>query len=142
MFPSADVAEGVNLVNPETRYQIPSGAGAFRFNDTPGVEKVFILASRERITNSWTNSSIRCVAAARRRPIKEEASRPCTSPQNIAPIADSLITGIRNAVRSRDRILEKVDNIAGASKEHAIYVANTGQTPGRVQTELNLKHQQ
>jgi hypothetical protein len=142
LFPNARVAEGANFVAAETRHEIPSGSGAFRFNETPGVERVFILASRERIANLDD-----LIYSLRGRTVTAPADQKGNPPpmqiaQNIAPIADSLIAGIRNAVQARDLIFEKVDTIAGAAKEHAVYVANTtGQASGRVQAELNLKHQ-
>src|SRR5579871_4062143 len=44
-------AESANRIEPGRVYQIPDGKGAFRFDQNPGEEKLFLVLSRERIAD-------------------------------------------------------------------------------------------
>ncbi len=48
---AADNAEPANRLEPGRVYQIPDGKGAFRFDQNPGQEKLFLVLSRERIAD-------------------------------------------------------------------------------------------
>ena len=48
---ASDNGEPANHLEPGRVYQVPDGKGAFRFDQTPGQEKLFLVLSRERIAD-------------------------------------------------------------------------------------------
>lgn len=48
---ASDNGEATNRLEAGNVYQVPDGKGAFRFDQTPGQEKLFLVVSRERIAD-------------------------------------------------------------------------------------------
>jgi len=149
LFPSAEVDSGDNRVERGRRYEIPGGY-VFTFDEQPGVEKLFLVLSRQPETDLenliYSLSQRSGPAAAPARPPAaappEEKPERILLAQNLRPIEDSLIGRLRNAY-ARDLIIEKVDEATpGPKKEHAVYVVNaTGRADSRVVVDIALNHQ-
>ncbi len=148
LFPAAEIQGGDNRVEPGRRYQIPA-QHVFTFDEQPGVEKLFLVLSRQPETDLEN-----LIYSLSRRPGTETtpARPPAATPlgktekillaQNLGPIEDSLVGRLRNTY-ARDLIIEKVDEATpGPKKEHAVYVVNTtGRDDSRVVVDIDLNHQ-
>jgi hypothetical protein len=149
LFPSAEVEGGDNRVERGRRYEIPAGY-VFTFDEQPGVEKLFLVLSRqpetdlENLIYSLSQRSAPAAAPARPPAVAppEEKAEKILLAQNLRPIEDSLIGRLRTAY-ARDLIIERVDeSTPGPKKEHAVYVVNaTGRADSRVVVDITLNHQ-
>jgi hypothetical protein len=146
MFPSAEVADGNNRVEPMRAYTMPPGTRIV-FDEQVGTEKVFIIFSREpeqdleKMIYSLQNPNAAPVAAP------NAADVPVNQRQLVqyasVRIDDATVGRLRN-VYSRDLIIEKVDpnTPGGEKKETAVYVVNpTGSASSRIVADINLEHQ-
>jgi hypothetical protein len=141
MFPSAEIADGNNRVEPMRPYAMPPGQGMFfTFDSNPGTENAFIVFSRqpeqdlEGLLYSLQNKK---KAAAPEAPVR--SSKELIQSVNIS---NTIIDGMRDAW-SRDLIIERVDpTTPGEQKETAVYVVNpTGSADSRVVADIHLVHQ-
>lgn len=139
LFPSADVDGGNNRIVKGTSQQIPAGdTGQFVFDDQSGTEKLFLVLSRKpeadldkliyAITGTPTGSGDRTLIAK-------------------ANVGNDVVNRIRDEVKSRDLVFEKVDEISqqpGSSEvktEKATYVVNPSRTDdARLVVDVALKH--
>jgi len=145
LFPSQEINNGDNRVEPGRPYMIPPPPSRFAFDETAGEEKLFIVLSRqpepdfEKLIYSLSGVSEPAPAAA---PERRSPQRPQVFlAQNLA-IEDALIAKTRNRVYARDLVFEKVDeNTPGDRKETATYVVNTKTSPdARLVVDLKLTH--
>jgi hypothetical protein len=110
------------------------------FDEQTGVEKVFIVFSREpemdleRLIYSLQGGP---------KPVSTPSETPRRQMTLVASlnIDNSTVGKLRNAY-ARDLVIEKVDpGAAGEQKEHAVYVVNpTGSADSRVVADLQLVH--
>jgi hypothetical protein len=137
MFPSADVDGGNNRIEKGVSTQIPPGdKGQFVFDDQSGTEKLFLVLSRRpeadldkliySITGTSSSDSDRKLVAA-------------------AKIGGDVVSRLRDEVKSRDLVFEKVDetsvNDNAAKGEKATYVVNPSRTDdARLVVDVALKH--
>jgi hypothetical protein len=144
LFPSSEIAGGDNRVQKGMQYDIPAGY-VFTFDEQPGKEKLFLVFSRQPVTD--LEALIYSLSNEQKlRP--KEPSRPESSKVLLAQvnIQDGLIDRLRN-VSSRDLIIEKVDEAAAPSpsapeKEQAVYVVNPSRSAdARVVADVTLVHQ-
>jgi hypothetical protein len=141
MFPSPEIADGNNRVEPMRQYAMPPGAGMFfTFDSNPGSENAFIVFSRKPepdLEGMMYSLQEKKKAAAPEAPV--QSSKELIQSVNIS---NTTIDRMRTAY-SRDLIIEKVDpNTPGDQKETAVYVVNpTGSTDSRVVADIHLVHQ-
>jgi hypothetical protein len=122
LFPAKEILGGKNTIEKGERHEIPLGDVWFAFDQQPGIEKLFLVLSREPESDL------------------EKLIKP--SGQNAAPVLsleNATVGKIRSQVAARDLVFEKVSE--GSSGEKAVYVVNhTGNTNARVVVDLNLTH--
>jgi hypothetical protein len=141
MFPSPEIADGNNRVEPMRQYAMPPGQGMFfTFDSNAGAENAFIVFSRKPgadLEGLMYSLQGKKNAAAPEAPV--QSSKELIQSVNIS---NSTIDRMR-AAYSRDLIIEKVDpTTPGDQKETAVYVVNpTGSADSRVVADINLVHQ-
>jgi hypothetical protein len=138
LFPSADVEGGNNRIEKGASQQIPPGdKGQFVFDDQSGTEKLFLVLSRrpeadlDKLIYSITGTS-------------SEGDRHLVAS---AKIGGDVVSRLRDEVKSRDLVFEKVDETSmqqndGAAKgEKATYVVNPSRSDdARLVVDVALKH--
>lgn len=129
LFPSADVEGGNNRIEKGAGQQIPPGdKGQFVFDDQSGTEKLFLVLSRRpepdldkliySITGTSSGSDRKLVASAQ--------------------IGGDVVSRLRDEVKARDLVFEKVDD---AATEKATYVVDRSKTDdARLVVDVALKH--
>jgi len=137
LFPSADVEGGNNRIEKGASQQIPPGdKGQFVFDEQAGTEKLFLVLSRRpeadldkliySITGTPAEPDRRLIASAK--------------------IGGDVVSRLRDEVKSRDLVFEKVDEISeqknGEVKtEKATYVVNPSRNDdARLVVDVALKH--
>jgi hypothetical protein len=137
LFPSSDVEGGNNRIEKGASQQIPPGdTGQFVFDQQSGTEKIFLVLSRkpeadlDKLIYSITGAS--------------------TSDRTLmakASVSNDVVNRLRDEVKSRDLVFEKVDEISmkpdggEAKTEKATYVVNPSRTDdARLVVDVSLKH--
>lgn len=140
LFPSAEVENGNNRIEKGSSQQIPPGdKGQFVFDDQSGTEKLFLVLSRrpeadlDKLIYSITGASSaegdrKLIAAAR--------------------IGGDVVSRLRDEVKSRDLVFEKVDEMSlkydgtnDVKTEKATYVVNPSRNDdARLVVDVALKH--
>ncbi|HLJ47004.1 MAG TPA: DUF4384 domain-containing protein [Bryobacteraceae bacterium] len=146
LFPSADIPEASNKVQPGTKYQVPQGA-YFTVSDPPGEEKLFVILSRNPELDMGTLASDMS-QRDKTTPIQPtHHTQTDTQPNvkqyavNLPPINDDAVNRLRTTY-SRDLIIEKVDETTpGTQKEKAVYAVNpTAGADSKVVLDVGIKH--
>jgi Domain of unknown function (DUF4384) len=139
LFPSADVEGGNNRIEKGSSQQIPPGEkGQFLFDEQAGTEKLFLVLSRRpetdldkliySITGTSTEGDRKLVASAK--------------------IGADVVSRLRDEVKSRDLVFEKVDEVSlqydgttDVKIEKATYVVNPSRgEDARLVVDVALKH--
>lgn len=138
LFPSPEIGGGNNLVERGHKYEIPAGY-VFTFDEQPGVEKLFIVLSRQ--PESSLEKLIYSLSRGKPETVAPEKQHKILLAQNLRPIHDSFVAQLRTAY-ARDLIIEKVDETTpGPKREKAVYVVNpTGTAESRVVADISLIH--
>ena len=131
LFPSAEVAGGSNLIQPGESRMVPSGdRGQWAFDDRGGVEKLFVVLTRQpepdldKLIYSFSGQA--------------GASRTLVAK---AAVSDDVVSHLRQQVSSRDLVFEKVDSESGPVVEKAAYVVNSSSAPdSRLVVDVSLNH--
>jgi Domain of unknown function (DUF4384) len=137
MFPSPEVAEGDNRVEPFHQYLLPPKSRML-FDEQAGEEKLFIVFSRE------PEASLEKMIYS----LQDGAPRSAPSPARKTlvsagdPTIDNHTVGILRAAYSRDLLIEKVEASTDTQKkETAVYVVNPSGSPdSRLVADLRLAH--
>ncbi len=143
LFPSPKIERGDNRVESGRHYVLPPGY-VFSFTGKPGVEKLFVIFSRQpepEIDRLIYSLQGRPAPAAEPAPSSRQPAP--TMLASAAPLRDSLIGQFRN-LYSRDLIIEKVeDEDPGKSPgDKGVYVVNPkGSADSRVVADIELTHQ-
>jgi hypothetical protein len=137
LFPSADVEGGSNKIEKGESQQIPSGdRGQFVFDEQSGTEKLFLVLSRrpeadlDKLIYSITGG-----ASTTDRTLMAKAT-----------LGNDVVNRLRDEVKSRDLVFEKVDEISQSASgevktEKATYVVNPSRTDdARLVVDVALKH--
>lgn len=138
LFPSADVEGGSNRIEKGSSQQIPSGdRGQFVFDQQSGTEKLFLVLSRkpeadlDKLIYSITGGG-----SSHDRTLMARAT-----------VGDDVVNRLRDEVKSRDLVFEKVDemsiqtNGSEVKTEKATYVVNPSRTDdARLVVDVALKH--
>jgi hypothetical protein len=147
MFPSPEVADGNNHVEGRLTYTMPPGSRMV-FDEHTGVEKIFIVFSREPETD--LDNLIYSLQGKRPSPAAEPNEQ--AKPKQLVQIAslsidDATVGRLRN-LYARDLIIERVDDKSpgdrtpAGKQENAVYVVNpTGSSDSRIVADLSLVHQ-
>jgi hypothetical protein len=138
LFPSAEVEGGNNRIEKGSSQQIPPGdQGQFVFDDQSGTEKLFLVLSRrpeadlDKLIYSITGAS------------NTEGDRKLMAS---AKIGGDVVSRLRDEVKSRDLVFEKVDEISeqrngDVKTEKATYVVNPSRSDdARLVVDVALKH--
>jgi len=145
--PSAETPNGGNRVEAMLPYYFPSGDLAFAFQDPKGAEKVFLVVSRDPVSD--IQDQIYGLQGGKPKPAAEpQAAPPTRQPALIEArlnIPENRIQQMRN-LYSRDLIIERVNpNTTGDKtdkKEFAMYVVNPSGSPNsRLVADISLVHQ-
>jgi len=131
LFPSAEVAGGSNLIQPGESRMVPSGdRGQWAFDDRGGVEKLFVVLTRQpepdldKLIYSFSGQA--------------GASRTLVAK---AAVSNDVVAHLRQQVSSRDLVFEKVDSDSGPVVEKAAYVVNASSAPdSRLVVDVSLNH--
>src|ERR1039457_4423136 len=143
MFPSTEVEDGNNRVDGWHTYTMPPKSRMV-FDEQTGVEKIFIVFSREPETD--LENMIYSLQGNQPHPAAQDAPK-LKQMVKVASlnIDDSTVDRLRTTY-SRDLIIERVDDKTPADKsdkqENAVYVVNpSGSSDSRVVADLKLVHQ-
>jgi len=142
IFPSADVEDGNNRVEPFHDYVMPPKSRMV-FDSQPGVEKLFVVLSREPENDlEQMIYSLQKPSKASPDAAEPEPAKPAPTTLVAANISDDMVGHMRN-VYARDLVIEKVDeSTPGDRHEKAVYVVNpTGSADSRVVADIALAHQ-
>jgi hypothetical protein len=143
LFPSREIAGGDNRVSARQPFDLPSPEHSFAFDEQPGEEHLFIVYSMQPVAD------LDQLIYELRNPDRAPGARPKASQtliaQNMGPISDSTIAGLRNTY-ARDLIIQKLTSAKTAApadprpdgEENAVYVVNG--TGGRVVADIQLVH--
>lgn len=130
LFPSSDVEGGSNRIEKGSSQQIPAGdRGQFVFDQQAGTEKLFLVLSRKPEPD--LDKLIYSITGARGsdRTLMAQAT-----------VSDELVNRLRDEVKARDLVFEKVDSTE-PSAEKATYVVNPSRTDdARLVVDVALKH--
>jgi hypothetical protein len=138
LFPSSDVEGGSNRIEKGSAQQIPAGdTGQFVFDQQSGTEKLFLVLSRkpegdlDKLIYSITGG-----ASSGDKKLMAQAT-----------VGDDVVNRLREEVKSRDLVFEKVDemsiqtNGSEVRTEKATYVVNPSRTDdARLVVDVALKH--
>jgi hypothetical protein len=140
MFPSKDVEDGNNRVEPFRDYSMPPRS-RFVFDEQSGQEKLFVVLSRNPEPD--LENLIYSLQGPKAKPVSEPAAAPQPKPLVADLRIDDATVGLLRNAYARDLIVEKVDeNSPGDKKEKAVYVVNpTGSSDSRVVADIVLVHQ-
>jgi hypothetical protein len=130
LFPSSEVEGGNNRIEKGSSQQIPAGdKGQFVFDQQSGTEKLFLVLSRK--PEADLDKLIYSITGA------QSSDRTLVAQ---ASVADDVVNRLRDEVKSRDLVFEKV-NEDGAAPEKATYVVNPNRTDdARLVVDVALKH--
>jgi hypothetical protein len=135
LFPSEEVASGSNLIQKGDTRVLPSAGdtGWWRFTDQPGVEKLFVVLTRQPEPDLDKLIYSRGGPRGDAGPVRTLVAQ--------ATVSDELVARLRQQVSSRDLVFEKVDAEAAGKAEKAAYVVNPSATPdSRLVVDVALKH--
>jgi len=141
LFPSTEVEDGNNHVDGFHDYMMPPKSRMV-FDETTGVEKLFLVFSREpepnleKVIYSLTGGTAPGSDA-------QSGGKNKTLLAVNSPGIDDATVGILRTTNSRDLVIEHVDErTPGEKKETAVYVVNpAGRPDSRVVADLALVHQ-
>ena len=143
MFPSTEVEDGNNRVDGWHTYTMPPKSRMV-FDEQTGVEKIFIVFSREPETD--LENMIYSLQGNQPHPAAQDAPKPKQMVTVASLNIDDSTVGRLRTTYSRDLIIERVDDKTPADKsdkqENAVYVVNpSGSSDSRVVADLKLVHQ-
>jgi hypothetical protein len=144
LFPSAEIENGDNRVQPAHTYTLPPGRKAIGFDDQPGEEHLFVILSRQPVTE--IDGLIFSLKGGRQTPAKD--ARPDQPADPVltasAELEDSQIVRMR-ATYTRDLIIEDLGDPGhqkgGQQTDKSVYVVNPkGSADSRVVADITLSH--
>ncbi|MGA3018249.1 MAG: DUF4384 domain-containing protein [Bryobacteraceae bacterium] len=144
MFPSAEVEDGNNRVVGLHPYTMPSENFRMVFDEQTGIEKIFIVFSREPETD--LENMIYSLQGNQPHPAAQDVAKPKQMVRIAGLNIDDSTVGRLRTSYSRDLIIERVDDQTPADQsgkqENAVYVVNpSGSSDSRVVADLKLVHQ-
>jgi hypothetical protein len=147
LYPSSEINSD-NRVQRGQAYTVPPGTKAITFVETPGVEHLFVILSRQPVQE--IDSLIPSLKDGRQTPASDtgrERPNADTLMASARPIDDGEIAAIR-ATYTRDLIIEDLgqepsgQEQAGQQQDKSVYVVNPkGSKDSRVVADILLNHQ-
>jgi hypothetical protein len=142
LFPSNDVEGGNNRIEKGATQQIPSGdKGQFLFDEQSGTEKLFLVLSRKPEPD--LDKLIYSITGGGSSPGSTQDKKLMAK----ATVGDDVVNRLREEVKSRDLVFEKIDEISiqqnggEVRTEKATYVVNPSRTDdARLVVDVALKH--
>jgi hypothetical protein len=134
LFPSSEVAGGSNRIEKGESRQIPPGdRGQFVFDEQSGVEKLFLVLSRQ--PEADLDKLIYSIGGP-----QGDSTQGRTLLAR-ASVGDDVVMRLRQQMASRDLVFEKVDAASDVKGENATYVVNpSSAADARLVVDLALKH--
>lgn len=140
LFPNKEIDNGQNMITRGSRYEIPYGEAFFQFDQTPGVEKLFLVLTKqpepdvEKLKQSLRQDNL---AGSGGKTAAASGGAPAA-----AVIDDAAVNKIRSSVPNRDLVTEKVNEESAAGKsDKAIYVVNSSKNAdSRIVVDISLAH--
>jgi hypothetical protein len=138
LFPSSEVEGGSNRIEKGSAQQIPAGdTGQFVFDQQSGTEKLFLVLSRK--PEGDLDKLIYSITGGGSPGDKKLMAK--------ATVGDDVVNRLREEVKSRDLVFEKVDEMAiqtngsEVKTEKATYVVNPSRNDdARLVVDVALKH--
>ena len=149
LFPSQKIERGDNRVDSGRLYVVPP-ANVFTFVGKPGVEKLFVIFSRqpEPEMDKWIYMlQGGQVMPAADVPAKPKSPSPTFLMTKVTPIDNSVVDNLRE-VYSRDLIIDKVDEPAEPAKpvrkqDKSVYIVNPKGAPdSHIVADIRLVHEE
>lgn len=137
LFPSAEVVNNNNRIEASQVREIPMGQN-FEFYADPGLERLFVVLSREREPD-MENLLNHLRSGQPDRPQGLDSRR--LQAANRPPAAGMDVDGVRTKMTSRDIRVQTVRAGANGSDESAVYVVAGLPTTSRIVTDIPLKHE-
>ncbi len=144
LFPSSEIEQGDNRVDSGHHYVVPR-AQYFSFTGDPGVEKLFVILSRQPVQEM--DQLIYSIQSGHEAPAGQppkEKSGLRVLRADISPVQNSFVDSLRTSY-SRDLIVEKVESEEqnkAEKPEKAVYVVKPGgNSDSRVVADIPLNHQ-
>jgi hypothetical protein len=147
LFPSPELPNLSNHVQPGVKYQVPQGA-YFTVSDPPGAEKLFVILSPNprldmgALANDMSQQDKDGITKpGSKAPEAKEPPPPQMMAANLPSINDSMVDQMRETY-TRDLIIEKVDDkTPGPKKETAVYAVNPSAGPNsKVVLDVRIQH--
>jgi hypothetical protein len=145
---AGDSSEATNHLDPGNVYQIPDGKGSFRFDQTPGQEKLFLVLSRQRIADlEGAINSLKQGGQPSAAPMHPE---PHPAQGEMLEASNTIPDAFVQRLASRDLTLEEEETVdqpqsANPSGEKAVYVVSkvsyTKNESPRVVASVTLRHE-
>ncbi len=146
IFPAPNAGPDANRVEPGSPHQIPGAADAFEIDNHPGTEKLFVVLSREPISD--LDAALQRLKHPSTAPSAESAPR---QPERgeVLEASNHIPDDLVQRLASRDLVLvseQKVEDApkASSSGEKAVYVVakqDKGAPAHEVVTRITLNHQ-
>lgn len=149
LFPTPEIADGDNRVQPDKTYLVPSNERAwFSFDDQVGSEQLFVLLSRkpqadlERMIYDLRRGTRPTAAPTPEAPKPADDGTRIMLASNQREVDDQVIAGIRQKVYSRDLVFEKVEEDEQEPDwTKAVYVVDKdGSSDARIVADVKLEH--
>lgn len=150
LFPTPEIADGDNRIQPDTTYMVPSNERAwFSFDEQVGSEQLFILLSRK------PQQDLESMIYDLRKGGQPAGAQPPAGPpsdpddgtrvmlaSDQREVDDVVIAGIRQKVYSRDLVFEKVEEDEQEPEwTKAVYVVDKDGSPdSRIVADVKLEH--
>ena len=122
LFPNPQINGGTNVVRKGQKYTIPS-EGWFRFDNTPGNERVFVFLSKEPLRSLPGFEA----------PVTEREA-----------FGQTVVDDLKSRVKSRDLVFEKekpADSEGAGPKNQSMFVVNRDELGKSVSATMQLVHQ-
>jgi hypothetical protein len=143
LFPSARIGNGDNRIQGGRRYFVPDGTTFFGFSGKPGIEKMFLIFSRQ--PEQEMDRLIYSLQGGKREPVSDQEEHKTAHPllmASLSPIDNRLVDQLRTTY-SRDLIIEKLDEEKpGQKPDKSVYVVNPKNgSDTRVVADIKLVHE-
>lgn len=144
LYPSPEIANHDNRVVRGQVYTVPPPGNVFTFSGKPGVEKLFVIFSRQRVDE--IDNLIFSLQGGHEKEQPTGAPAPSapakeSSPTLMAGLIDNDQIASMRQIYSRDLIIEKASQEQGEQQDKSVYVANPkGSADSRVVADISLIH--
>jgi Domain of unknown function (DUF4384) len=136
LFPSADIAQNDNRIERGRVTEVPSGQN-FEFDNVPGIEKLFVVLSRNREPDLDAVIESLKRGQSGRQPVPDSGK--LLQAQNRMPSSE--LERLRAGKLTSRGIHVQPMRVSNGAGENAVYVAVGDQNGSRAVTEIVLRHE-